>query len=101
MKLVVATRGRMADLSTQDKISSEPPVFDSFFVGTFEVAAKYGLMLFKSPDRVPLVSEEVAISYAIFYHAIQFVPLTLLGFYHLWREKFSLSSAVGGDGDTE
>ena len=71
------------------------------FVGTFEVAAKYGLMLFKTPDRIPLVSEEVAISYAIFYHAIQFVPLTLLGFYHLWREKFSLTSAVEGDGDSE
>jgi hypothetical protein len=62
------------------------------FVGTFEVAAKYGLLLFN-------VSEDVAVSYALFYHAVQFVPVTLLGFYHLWRENFSLSRAVEGDGD--
>jgi hypothetical protein len=58
------------------------------FVGTFEVGAKYGLMLFA-------VGESVALSYALFYHAVQFVPITLLGLYHLWRENFSLRRAVG------
>ena len=62
------------------------------FVGTFEVGAKYGMMLFD-------VSENVALSYALFYHAVQFFPITLLGFYHIWREKFSLSTAVRDQGD--
>jgi uncharacterized protein (TIRG00374 family) len=57
------------------------------FVGTFEVGARYGLVLFK-------VSENIAVSYAIYYHAIQFFPITLLGFYHLWRENLSLVRAV-------
>lgn len=57
------------------------------FVGTFEVGARYGLMLFKVPD-------DVALSYALFYHVVQFIPITLLGFYHLWRENFSLRRAV-------
>jgi hypothetical protein len=71
------------------------------FVGTFEVAAKYGLLLFKGPDRLPIVSDEVAISYALFYHAIQFVPLTLLGLWHLWRENLSLRRAVEEGGEDE
>jgi len=62
------------------------------FVGTFEVAAKYGLLLFQVP-------EEIAVSYAIYYHAVQFIPLTLLGMYHLWRENFSLTRAVEGKDD--
>jgi len=62
------------------------------FVGTFEVAAKYGLLLFG-------VGEGVAVSFALYYHAVQFVPITLLGFYHLWRENFSLSRAVESEGD--
>jgi uncharacterized protein (TIRG00374 family) len=62
------------------------------FIGTFEVGAKYGLMLFK-------VSDDVALSYALFYHAVQFIPITLLGFYHLWRENFSLRSAVEEEGE--
>lgn len=57
------------------------------FVGTFEVGARYGLMLFKVPD-------DVALSYALFYHVVQFIPITLLGFYHLYRENFSLRRAV-------
>ena len=64
------------------------------FVGTFELAAKYGLMQFRDADRLPIVSDEVAVSYALFYHVVQFVPLLLLGFYHLWRDNLSLSSAV-------
>ncbi len=52
------------------------------FVGTFEVGAKYGLLPFG-------VSADVALSYALFYHAIMFFPITLLGFYHVWRDKFA------------
>ena len=57
------------------------------FVGTFEMGAKYGMLLFG-------VEAKVALSYALFYHAVQFFPITLLGFYHLWRENFSLARAV-------
>lgn len=53
------------------------------FVGTFEVAAKYALMLFSVPDTT-------AVSFALLFHAIQFVAVTLLGFYHLFRAKISL-----------
>lgn len=67
------------------------------FVGTFEVAAKYGLLLFKDASGDSMVSESVAVSYALFYHAVQFIPLTLLGFYHLWREKMSLARAVDSE----
>jgi len=62
------------------------------FVGTFELGCKYGLLLFRGTD--PRVGESLALSYALFYHAVQFVPITLLGFFYLWREKFSLSRAV-------
>lgn len=57
------------------------------FVGTFEVGARYGLELFKVP-------ETIAVSYAVYYHAVQFIPITLLGLYHLWRENFSLGRAM-------
>jgi hypothetical protein len=57
------------------------------FVGTFEVGARYGLELFGVP-------ETIAVSYAVYYHAVQFFPITLLGVYHLWRENFSLGRAV-------
>ena len=61
------------------------------FIGTFEFGAKSGLMLFH-------VSDDAAISYALYYHAVQFFPITLLGFYHLWRENFSLRRAVEDSG---
>ncbi len=57
------------------------------YVGTFEVGCKYGLLLFGVGDRT-------ALAYALFYHVVQFFPITLLGFYHLWRENFSLRRAV-------
>jgi uncharacterized protein (TIRG00374 family) len=57
------------------------------FVGTFEVGARYGLELFGVPDTI-------AVSYAVYYHAVQFFPITLLGIYHLWRENFSLGRAM-------
>jgi uncharacterized protein (TIRG00374 family) len=64
------------------------------FVGTFELGCKYGLMLFK-------VGESLALSYALFYHAVQFVPITVLGLVYVWREKFSLSRAVDEEEDEE
>ena len=57
------------------------------FVGTFEMGVRYGLTLVK-------VDESRALSVAIFYHAVQFIPITLIGFYHLWRMNFSLRRAV-------
>ena len=47
------------------------------------------------------VSEDVALSYALFYHAVMFFPITLLGFYHVWREKFSLFTAARAEQDPE
>lgn len=60
------------------------------FVGPFEWAAIYGMMFFEKDG----VTRSVAASYALYYHAIQFVPITLLGLYHLRRERFSLTRAV-------
>jgi glycosyltransferase 2 family protein len=57
------------------------------FVGTFEMGVRYGLALVK-------VDESRALSVAIFYHTVQFIPITLLGLYHLWRQNFSLRRAV-------
>lgn len=57
------------------------------FVGTFELGARSGLELFKVP-------EDVALSFALFNHGVQFVFFTALGFYYLWRENFSLKRAV-------
>jgi uncharacterized protein (TIRG00374 family) len=59
------------------------------FIGTFEMGARYGLMVFG-------ITGDIALSYAIFYHAVQFFPITILGFYHLWRENFSLRTAMEG-----
>jgi uncharacterized protein (TIRG00374 family) len=64
------------------------------FVGTFEVGARYGLELFGVP-------ENTALSYAVYYHAVQFLPITALGFYHLWRESLSLRKAVEAETETE
>jgi len=63
------------------------------FVGTFEVGARYGLMLFAVPDNL-------ALSYALFYHAVTFVAVTLLGLFHLGRVGFSLKNAVEGGATT-
>jgi glycosyltransferase 2 family protein len=57
------------------------------FVGTFEMGVRYGLTMVK-------VDDSRALSVAIFYHAVQFIPITLIGFYHLWRQNFSLRRAV-------
>ena len=57
------------------------------FVGTFEMGVRYGLAMVA-------VEDSRALSVAIFYHAVQFIPITLMGFYHLWRQNFSLTRAV-------
>ena len=57
------------------------------FVGTFEMGVRYGLTLIG-------VSDNRALSVALFYHAVQFIPITLIGLYHLWRQNFSLRRAM-------
>lgn len=54
------------------------------FIGTFHYACAMGLELFKIPQGE-------ALSIAIVLHAINFFPVTLLGFYFLWKNKLSLS----------
>ena len=45
------------------------------------------------------IDRERAASYAIMYHATQFVPVTLLGFYYLGKAELSLGRMTsGGDG---
>jgi glycosyltransferase 2 family protein len=59
------------------------------FAGTFEAAVIWSLLLF------PSITKEQAASYAIMYHATQFFPITILGFYYLWKSNLSLSDATG------
>jgi uncharacterized protein (TIRG00374 family) len=56
------------------------------FVGVFEAAIVFTLMLYG-------VDEGVALAYAIAYHVLTFVPITLLGAYSLVTTGFSLRSA--------
>lgn len=55
------------------------------FAGTFE-AAVIGTLILMGIDK------ELAASYAIMYHATQFIPITLLGFFYLWKTKMTLGS---------
>lgn len=55
------------------------------YVGTYHAACMYGLMAFN-------VSKEQALSVALVMHAVNFFPITILGFYFLWREKISFTS---------
>lgn len=57
------------------------------FAGTFEAATIWALLLF------PGITKEAAASYAILYHATQFVPITALGLWYLWKSNLSLSAA--------
>lgn len=63
------------------------------FAGTFE-AAVIGTLLLMNIDQ------ERAASYAIMYHATQFVPITLIGFYYLWKAKLTLGSFTRGGDDS-
>lgn len=59
------------------------------FAGTFEAAVIVTLISMG-------VDKELAASYAIMYHATQFVPVTLLGFYFLGKSGMSLGSMTSG-----
>jgi uncharacterized protein (TIRG00374 family) len=54
------------------------------FVGTMEFGIKSGLVLFG-------VDENQALAFAVVYHAVQFVPVTIAGFLALWLEGLSMS----------
>ncbi|MFH1577423.1 MAG: lysylphosphatidylglycerol synthase transmembrane domain-containing protein [Candidatus Margulisiibacteriota bacterium] len=53
------------------------------FVGTFEAGMVYGLMIFNLP-------RETALSAALVFHGLSFIPIILLGFYYLWKYKLSI-----------
>jgi uncharacterized protein (TIRG00374 family) len=53
------------------------------FVGTYHAACMIGLMAFNFP-------KEKALSVALVMHAINFLPVTLLGLWYLIRDKISL-----------
>lgn len=59
------------------------------FAGTFEGAVIVTLTSMA-------VDKELAVSYAIMYHATQFVPVTLLGFYFMGKSGMSLGSMTSG-----
>lgn len=63
------------------------------FAGTFEAAVIWTLL------RFPGISKEEAASFAIVYHATQFVPITAIGLYYLWKSNLSLKAA-SADGDS-
>lgn len=62
------------------------------FAGTFEAAVIWTLL------RFPGITKEQAASFAIVYHATQFVPITALGLYYLWKSNLSLTAASADSG---
>lgn len=62
------------------------------FAGTFEAAVIWTLL------RFPEITKEQAASFAIVYHATQFIPITALGLYYLWKSKLSLTAASADGG---
>jgi uncharacterized membrane protein YbhN (UPF0104 family) len=64
------------------------------FVGTFEAAV---ILSFQFLSGSSSVTKDQAVSYAILYHATQFIPITVIGFYYLWKSNLSLSAATGGE----
>lgn len=62
------------------------------FAGTFEAAVILSLLIF------PGVTKEQAVSYAILYHVTQFLPVTAVGLYYLWRANLSLTAATSDEG---
>lgn len=61
------------------------------FAGTFE-AAVIGTLVLMGIDK------ERSASYAIMYHATQFIPITLIGFYYLWKAGLTLGSFTRNSG---
>ncbi|MCL4395308.1 MAG: flippase-like domain-containing protein [Chloroflexi bacterium] len=56
------------------------------YVGTFEALAVFTLGRFG-------VASDLALSYTVALHAVLLVPITLLGFFYMWRRHVSLSLA--------
>lgn len=54
------------------------------YVGTIQLGCVMGLALFG-------VSKDVALSLSLVFHISQFVPITLIGLFYLWREHWSLA----------
>lgn len=54
------------------------------FVGTFHEACRYGL------EKAGVSDNNIAVSYAILIHAIQYIEITVVGVYYLWQERISL-----------
>jgi uncharacterized protein (TIRG00374 family) len=55
------------------------------YLGTYHAACVYALMAFN-------VEKEQALGMAVVIHGLNFVPVILAGFYHLWRLDLSLGS---------
>ena len=55
------------------------------FIGTYHYACYKGLSAFAVP-------ESTAVSVALVLHALGFFPVTLAGFYYLWRNRIDLNS---------
>jgi len=54
------------------------------YIGTYHYACFKGLSAFG-------IAETTAVSIALVIHAVGFFPVIIAGFYHLWREKISLT----------
>lgn len=55
------------------------------FIGTYHASVTYALILYS-------VSPEKALGFAIVFHAINYIPLTLAGFLCLWKHHLSLKT---------
>jgi len=61
------------------------------FIGTVQYACVVALAFYD-------VSRSDALAYAVVYHATQFFPITLAGWYYAWRASIHLSDISTGDG---
>lgn len=61
------------------------------YIGTLQYAIIVGLAIYS-------VDKSHALAYATLYHATQFFPITLVGFYYAWRSSISYSDASAGPG---
>ncbi len=61
------------------------------FFGPFELATKVALGVYAIDDTF-------AVSYALGYHILSFIPITLIGFWYLWRMGLHLGDFEGSGG---
>jgi uncharacterized protein (TIRG00374 family) len=61
------------------------------FVGTMQYACIVALAFYG-------VSRADALAYAVVYHATQFVPITLVGWYYAWRASIHISDIPRSEG---